>query len=173
MRGARCLAAIALATCLGSVAALGFQPMSATLRVSSGSLYDYVVLGEHPKATDGFDNAYDTVSPGNLNADMGEPFISVVLPRPEFKPAFRELRGDLRSPSRSQQWQLALRSSLPKGTPLTLALQDEGRSLPAGMTLTVREGTGKGTDLTSGNYPLLAPGPGRSTTLLVSAEQPY
>ena len=78
---------------------MGFDPMTATIRVSSNSLYDYVVIGERPQATDGFDNAYDTISPGNLNADMGQPFISVIIPHPEWKPAMREMRGDIRSPA--------------------------------------------------------------------------
>src|SRR5689334_23135475 len=103
--------------CLTSVASLGFEPMEATIRVSNGSLYDYVVIGEHPQATDGFDNAYDTVSPGNLNADMGQPYISVVIPQPEWKPAMRKMRGDIRSPAKKQEWKIAISSSLPKGTP--------------------------------------------------------
>ena len=87
MQTALCIAVIITIICLTSVAAMGFDSMTATIRVSNNSLYDYVIIGEHPQATDGFDNAYDTISPGNLNADMGQPFISVIIPHPEWKPA--------------------------------------------------------------------------------------
>ena len=152
---------------------MGFQPMTATIRVSNGSLYDYVVIGEHPKASNGFDNAYDTISPGNLNADMGEPYISIIIPQPQWKPALRELRGDLRSPAKSQQWQLAISSSLAKGTPFKLELQAEGSALPQAMKLILKEREGKKeTDLRGGEYSFAAPGPGKTTTLFITAEQP-
>lgn len=169
----RPLAASIAAVLVTGVTALAFQPATATLRVSSGALYDYLVIGEHPRATEGFDNAYDTISPGNLNADMGEPFISVIIPRPELKAPFRELRGDLRAPARSHKWRLAIRSSLPQGTPLKLALKSDESALPAGVTLLVREEQGtRATDLRKGEYTLPAPGPGRSAILFVIVEQP-
>lgn len=153
------------------MAALGLEPLSVTVRFSSGALYDYVVLGEHPKATDGFDNAYDTISPGNLNADMGEPYISAVLPHPEWKPG-RELRGDLRALAGRQRWQVSVSSSLAKGTPLSVALQP-GHPLPSGVKLTLKDPqSAQETDLRSGNATLPAPGPGASATLFISAEQP-
>ena len=95
MRTRRIIASIIATICLTSVAAMGFEPMTAIIRVSNGSMYDYVIIGEHPKATDGYDNAYDTISPGNLDTDMGQPFISVIIPHPDWKPAMRELRGDI------------------------------------------------------------------------------
>lgn len=152
---------------------MAFEPMTATIRVSQGSLYDYVVIGEHPKATDGFDNAYDTISPGNLNQDLGEPYISVIIPQPEWKPAMRELRGDLRSPARSQQWQLTISSSLPQGTPLKLELQAEGSTLTKAVALMLKENTGKVVvDLKTGSYLIPAPGPGKKANLFIIAEQP-
>jgi len=158
---------------LSSVAAMGFDPMTATIRVTNGSLYDYVIIGEHPKATDGFDNAYDTISPGNLNADMGQPFISVIIPKPEWKPTMREMRGDIRSLSKRQEWPLTITSSLAKGTPLNVVLQSEGTSLPQGVTLTLKDGkTKKETDLRAGSYTLAAPGPGTPAKLFIIAEQP-
>src|ERR1035437_7263611 len=123
MRSIRSIAAIITTICLTSVAAMGGNPMTATIKVMNGNLYDYVIIGEHPKATDGYDNAYDTISPGNLNADMGQPFISVIIAHPYWKPAMRELRGDIRSLAQRQEWQLAITSSLPKGTPMNVALQ--------------------------------------------------
>jgi hypothetical protein len=147
--------------------------MTAAIRVSSGTLYDYVIIGEHPQATDGYDNAYDTISPGNLNADMGQPFISVIITHPDWKPAMRELRGDIRSLAKRQEWQLAISSSLPKGSPLKVALQSDRTTLPKGVKLTLKdETTKKETDLKPGNYTIPAPGPGTPTKLLVIAEQP-
>ena len=152
---------------------MGFEPMSATIRVSNGSLYDYVVIGENPKATDGFDNTYDTISPGNLNADMGQPYISVIIPHPDWKPAMRELRGDIRSPAKKQEWQLSITSSLPAGTPLSIVLQREQSSLPKGMKLTLREPTTTNeTDLTAASYSVPAPGAGKKSELTLIGLQP-
>ncbi|HBA89336.1 MAG TPA: hypothetical protein DCZ75_15520 [Geobacter sp.] len=166
---------LALAALLGAFsgsAVFGFAPLCATVRVSSGSLYDYVVLGEHPKATEGFDNAYDTISPGNLNAAMGEPFISVVVAHPDWKPAMRELRGDVRLPGKREQWRVAVTSSLPKGTPLKVALAGEESTLPGGARLLLSRDR-KETELSGkGAYTLPAPGPGTTTTIFITLEQP-
>jgi hypothetical protein len=157
--------------CLTCVAALALDPMTATIRVSNGSLYDYVVIGEHHQAADGFDNPYDTISPGNLNADMGQPFISVIISHPEWKQAMREMRGDIRSLAKIQEWHLQITSSLPKGTPLTVALQTAGDALPQGVKLTLRHNQ-KEIDLKKANFTLPAPGSGKASKLLVIAEQP-
>ena len=173
MQNALCIAAIIITICLTNVAAMGFEPMTATIRVSNNSLYDYVIIGEHPQATDGFDNAYDTISPGNLNADMGQPFISVIIPHPEWKPAMREMRGDIRSPAKRQEWHLHITSSLPKGTPLNVAFRKGESTLPPGVTLTLKENATKAEhNLGAHSYMIAAPGPGAITKLLISAEQP-
>ena len=174
MRKASNIAAIFITTiCLTSVAAMGFEPMTATIRVSSGSLYDYVVIGEDLKATDGFDNAYDTISPGNLNANMGQPFISVIIRHPDWKPAMRELRGDIRSLAKRQEWQLTISSSLAKGTPLTIALEPDRTTLPKGMSLTLRDPVKKvETNLSAESHTITAPGQGFSGRVVVIVEQP-
>ena len=148
---------------------MGFEPVTATIRVSSGSLYDYVILGEHPRATDGYDNAYDTVSPGNLNADMGQPYLSVVSVHPEWK-IHKELRGDIRLPAAMQTWTLAVTGSLKKGSALTLSRQRE-EHLPAGMKLTAREGK-RQHDIGQGDYTTTAPGPGMTKTIIITVQQP-
>jgi hypothetical protein len=170
----RSIAALIVASiCLSSVAAMGFEPMTATIRVSNDSLYDYVVIGEHPSATDGFDNAYDTVSPGNLNADMGQPYISVIISHPDWKPAVRELRGDIRSPAKRQEWQLSITSSLPKGTQLDVTTQAEGTNLSKELKLLLKDGkVKKETNMRAGTSMLPAPGPGKTSKLVISAEQP-
>ena len=43
--------------------AMAFEPMTATIRVSNGALYDYVVIGENPAATDGPFRCSRTVAP--------------------------------------------------------------------------------------------------------------
>ena len=153
------------------MAAMGFEPVTASIRVSCGNLYDYVVIGEHPQATDGFDNAYDTISPGNLNADMGQPFISVIIPHPEWKPAMREMRGDIRSLAKQQQWNLNITSSIAEGMPINIALQTEGTTLPRGVKLTLSDKK-KEIDLKTSNFTLPASGPGTTIKLLIIAEQP-
>ncbi len=171
MRDAISIAALlATALTLTATAAFGFSPLTATVKVSNGTLYDYVVIGEHAEATDGFDNAYDTISPGNLNATMGQPFISVTIPHPDWQEAARELRGDIRAPAKNQQWRLSIKSSLPKDTPLTVILQMEVSSLPHGVKLKVQD-KNKEIDLMNG-ITILAAGPGETTTVLISAEQP-
>ncbi len=152
-----------------NVAAMGPSPMTAMLKVSSGKLYDYVVIGEHPKATDGFDNAYDIISPGNLNADMGEPYISVVAPHPDWKPA-REMRTDIRPPAPKRMWELSIRSSLPKGTMLNIELDPAQSHIPRGARL-ILEDQKRQIILDGHTCHIPAPGPGTNEKLLLIVEQ--
>lgn len=166
---ARLIAIAAALLAMTPVAAMGFDPMTATVRVSSGQLYDYVVIGEHPKATDGFDNAYDIISPGNLNADMGEPYISVVVPHPEWKPP-REMRSDIRSPAVRTQWEIVVSSSLANGTPLVVTVDLDQSRIAKTARLTL-EGKSRQVVLDGNNYKVPAPGPGVALRLLLVAEQ--
>lgn len=152
-----------------NVAAMGLAPMTATLRVSSGKLYDYVVIGAHPKATDGFDNAYDIISPGNLNADMGEPYISVTAPHPEWKPA-REMRTDIRPPAPKKTWVLSIRSSLPKGTMLKVEIDPDQSRIPTSARLML-EDRKRQIILDGHTCSIPAPGPGKTDKLLLIVEQ--
>jgi hypothetical protein len=173
MQTMRYIAAILVSICLGSTAAFALEPMTATIKVMNGRLYNYVIIGEHPKATNGYDNAYDTISPGNLNATMGQPYISAIITHPDWKPAMRELRGDIRSLANRQEWLLTISSSLPKGTPLNVAFQKKENTLPKGMKLILKEGaTSKEHDLGRWSYMITAPGPGATIQLLIIAEQP-
>lgn len=172
MRLLRNIAAGFVLLCLTCVAAMGFEPMTATIRVSNGDLYDYVVIGEHPNSADGYDNAYDTISPGNLNANMGEPYISAVVVHPDWKPARRELRGDIRSVAGHQEWHLNITSSLPSGSPLKLELQQDRTSMPKGTKLTIRDESGRVTDLRTPSITFPAQKPGSKLELVIIAEQP-
>lgn len=164
--------ALAFAITSLAVPAAASEPLTATVKVACRGVYDYVVLGEHPKASDGFDNAYDTISPGNLNADMGEPFVTVVSEPGEGRKGARELRGDVRLPAKRRTWRLAVSSSLPEGTPLEVTLVGEESSLPAGARLYLSEGgEAPGRDFSS-RATLPAPGPGRRRALFITVEQP-
>lgn len=159
--------AVILAT---GTAAMGFEPMAATIKISSGSLYDYVFIGENRRATDGYDNAFDTISPGNLNADLGEPFLSVVMLHGDWKAGTRELRGDVRSLAKHQKWHLCVSSSLPAGTPLKVELAERG-ALPKGITLTLWDAERKIDLGRSGECLISAPGPGKQAEIIITAEQ--
>ena len=168
-----CFTTITMITILGLTPSrvLAFEEMTATIRVTSGALYDYVIVGEHLKASDGFDNAYDTISPGNLNSDMGLPYISAVIVQPDWKPAMRELRGDMRAPAGKQQWRIRINSSLDKGTPLAVTLQPGRGTTSQGFGVTLSD-TKKSTDLRTGTCNVPAPGPGGTAELVLSVEQP-
>jgi len=173
MQTLRSIAVAITIICVTSVAAHAFEPMTATIRVTSESMYDYVFIGEHLQATDGYDNAYDTISPGNLNADMGQPYISVLILHPEWKRSQQELRGDIRSLAKRHEWEITIISSLPEGSPLNVALRKDESTLPLDMKLTLKENkNGKEHDLRKSSYMIQAPGSGASTKLLIIAEQP-
>jgi hypothetical protein len=169
----RYIAAIITIIVLTNASAMALEPITATIRVVSESLYDYVVIGEHPQATDGFDNTYDTISPGNLNKTMGQQYISVTIIHPDWKPAMQELRGDIRSLAHKQEWELTIRSSLPEGTPINVALRKNESVLPQGVKLTLRDdNTKKNHDLKNASYMIQAPGPKTTTKLFITVEQP-
>jgi hypothetical protein len=173
MQPFRTISAVIIIFCITAVAAHAFEPMTATIWVTCESMYDYVVIGEHPQATDGYDNAFDTISPGNLNADMGQPFISVLILHPEWKSYQQELRGDIRSPAKRHEWEITITSSLPEGSPLNVALRKGESTLPLDMKLTLKENkTGNEHNLRKSSYMIQAAGPGISTKLLIIAEQP-
>lgn len=161
------LAAIA---CLVPAAALAFEPMAATVRVSGGGVYDYVVIGESPKATDGFDNAYDTLAPsGSLNST----YISTYFNHTDWKAPKTTFRGDIRSMAEKQEWILNVVSTLPAGTPLKVELTPGLNVLPEKVALTITNPTTSITsDLKTGSLTLVAPAPGAILQLTLSVQQP-
>lgn len=124
--------------------------MKATLQVSGGGIYDYVVVGMMDKATDGFDNAYDAFAPvGNMN----DTYIKTTIAHPEWYTVKSEFRSDIRSIKELQEWTIAVYTNLPAGTPLTIALKDDASTVPADYTLTVQDiDTGVVADLKTGSY---------------------
>ncbi|UPU37858.1 hypothetical protein M1B72_09160 [Geomonas paludis] len=170
-RGKRLIPVLALCLVSGQ-AAWGLEAFKARIQVSSGGLYDYVLIGERPEASDDYDNAYDIVSPGNLNASMGEGFINAVVSHPEWKPALQELRGDMRSASKKQQWILVVTSSLERETTLRVELKPEAGALPTNVRLVLRdEDGGKAVVLSEAPYLVPAPGKKQQLKFELTAEQ--
>jgi len=145
---------IILALCAFPSLAAAYQSLAATVRVSSGSTYDYVIIGESPLATDGFDNAYDTIAPG---ASLNNVWISAYFDHPEWNAVKRQFRGDIRSAAASQTWVLTVEQNLPAGTFCTISLDAVASILPmnAGIILTDPKG-GATVDLKAGSYTFAA-----------------
>lgn len=123
--------------------------MRAKIKVSGGGTYDYFIVGEMDGATDGFDNAYDSLYPaGNMN----ETYIMSSFYHPEWAVVKSEFRADTRSVADIQQWDVDIYTNLPNGTMLTMSLM-EGSKLPADYTLTIEDtATGQQTDMRTGEH---------------------
>lgn len=148
--------------------ARAYQPLAATVKVSGGSAYDYVIIGESPLATDGFDNAYDTIAPGG---SLNGVWITAYFDHPEWNAVKRQFRGDIRSASPSQTWLLTVEHNLPAGTPCTISLDSRTSIVPfyAGITL-IDLKSGDKADLKTGSYTFAAAvGP---RTFAITIEQP-
>jgi len=159
----------AATACLFPLSVSAFEPMSAKIKVSSGKLYDYVVIGEHAKATDGFDNAFDSISPsGNLNTA----YINTYIAHPEWGEIKKNFKGDTRSISAVQEWTVSVASTLPAGTVLSVALKEGRNILPAGMKLTARDiGNTVSVDMATGTLQIPAPGPSATSMIVITARQ--
>jgi hypothetical protein len=161
---------LAAAACLSPLSALAMEPMAATIKISGGGVYDYVIIGESLKATDGFDNAYDTLSPGD---SLNNVYINSYFSHPEWGAAKAAFRGDIRSLKEKQEWNLSIASTLPFGTPLTVELQAGLNVLPQGLQLSIRDsGNTTTANLIGGHLSLTSPGQGNTAQLIITAEQP-
>jgi hypothetical protein len=158
-----------IATLLLPVAAFAFEPMAATIKISGAGIYDYILIGESPRATDGFDNAYDTMSPGDsLNTN----YISSYISHPEWGAIKNNFRGDIRSIAETQEWTITIASSLPAGTPLNVELQTGLNILPQGLQLTIKDiGNTTSANLINGRLSISSPAPGATTQLIITAQQ--
>ena len=113
------------------------QPdMKAQIKVSSGDAYDYVIVGEMAKATDGFDNSFDAFDPaGNMN----DAYVKTTVDHPEWGQVKSEFRSDMRELKEHQEWDVTVFTNLPAGTPLTLMLDTEKSILPPEYTVTAQD----------------------------------
>jgi len=132
-----------------SANAFAISDMKAKIKVSGGNTYDYFIFGMMTDATDGFDNAYDTISPG---PNMNDTYISTYFSHPEWNAVKSEFRADFRSIKESDEWTVSVYTNLAAGTALTMALQSEGSNI-SGYSLTVEDTTtGQMTDILSSTY---------------------
>jgi len=141
---------IILALCAFPSLATAYQSLAVTVKVSSGTSYDYVIIGESPLATDEFDNAYDTIAPG---ASLNNVWITSYFDHPEWNAVKRQFRGDIRRAAASQTWTLTVEQNLPVGALCTVSFDSVVSLLPmnTGMTLTDLK-SGATVDLKAGNY---------------------
>lgn len=159
--------ALALFLFLLSANAFALSDMKAKIKVSGGGTYDYFVIGEMQGATDGFDNAYDTISPGY---NMNDTYISTYFSHPEWGQVKSEFRGDIRSLKEYDEWTVTVYTNLSDGTALTMSLQNEDSTLPSEYKITVEDTeTGKITDILSSSYEFTVSGSNTSRYLKITA----
>ncbi len=146
-------AVIAAIWAVDASAAPGFE---ARIRISGGGTYDYCVIGMNGKATDGFDNAYDILSPG---LGLNDTFISCTIPHPEWNAVKSDFRGDIRSLKPSDEWHLVVQTNLPAGTPLTMTVLPSGKRNARLVRIVVDDfATGRRADLGRSDYRFTATG---------------
>jgi hypothetical protein len=129
--------------CMAS-AAFGQPDMKANICVSGSGAMDCFVIGMQGDATNGFDNAFDTISPG---AGFNDTYILTYMDHPEWGQIKQEFKGDIRSLKAQDEWTVSVYTkNLPAGTGLVLKLL-ENSVIPSGYTLKVED-----TDLTAAGY---------------------
>jgi hypothetical protein len=125
---------VLLCACLVTTAPA--EDMKASVKVTGGGTYDYVVVGGVTGAEEGLDYLYDIIYPSpNLN----DSFIATSIPHPEWGAVKDEFRADMRPAETDQSWTMAVSSNLPAGTPLKLDLDGETSVVPEGYTLSVTD----------------------------------
>lgn len=141
---------IICAVCAFPSLAAAYQSLAATVRVSSDTVYDYVVVGESPQATDGFDNSYDTFAPGG---SLNDSWISAYIDHPEWNTVKSQFRGDIRSAAARQSWTLTVAQNLPVGTSCTISLDGTASLLPPSARILLTDmKSGAVTDLKSAGF---------------------
>ena len=97
--------------------------VSFKITASGGGIYDYVIIGMAPGATDGLDYVYDVFTPGY---GLNDSYIYAFIPHPEWGAVKADFRDDIRSMKNHDEWTIGITSNLPAGTPMTLQLEAEG-----------------------------------------------
>lgn len=149
---------------------LASEPLAALIRISNGAVYDSVVVGENFKATDGYDNLFDTFSAG---ASLNDTYISAWFDHPEWQQVKSQFRGDIRSIAETQEWTVSVVSTFPAGTPLTVEIDNRLNILPHDLQLTVKN-AGAATSaslLAGGKFVFQASAPGATSQLIINAQQ--
>ena len=126
------------------------QDIEVAIEVRADKIYDYVLIGMHRDATDGLDNAYDTLTPG---PGMSDQYILMVVPHPEWQALKADFRTDFRAMKGHDTWKVLITTSLSDGTPLTMSIDQEQSKIPDGYSVTVEDmATGALQDLEQGAY---------------------
>jgi len=115
--------------------AFGQGDMKAKLEVNGQTTKDYVEVGMRAEATDGFDNAYDTIA---IGTGLNDDYVFTYIDHPEWAQMKPEFRGDIRSLKLNDTWTMLLETNMAAGTVLTLKLRDDS-VVPAGYALTVKD----------------------------------
>jgi hypothetical protein len=80
-----------------------------TLKVTGGGVYDYCIAGVRVGATDGYDNAFDVLSPpGSLLST----YINTYFPHVEWGPLYSKLRRDIKAPDLPKEWIFEVNSNI-------------------------------------------------------------
>ena len=147
------------------------ENIQVAIEVRSGIVYDYILIGMNPDATDGKDNLYDTVSPG---MGINDQYILMVVPHPEWNTVKTDFRTDFRSVKKSDTWEAVVTTNLPDGTPLTMSIDWEQTKLPASYAVVVEDlTTGATQALDQGGYlfPVKTSGIARQFRITVEKER--
>lgn len=140
------IAAVALLMTAGMVFAA--QDFKSNIKFEGGGTYDYVIVSEMAKATDGFDNAYDSIFGGDgLNAT----YIKTVIRHDDWD-RFKQFRRDTRALAPTQEWVVTFTTNVPNGTAMTVS-QFLDSNVPKGYSLTLQDmASGTITDILKNKY---------------------
>lgn len=139
--------------------------MEAVITVSGGGTYDFAVIGMDRDATDGFDNAYDSFTPG---WGLNDTYIYTYFSHPEWNTVKADFRGDIRAPKKHDEWQLGVLSNLPAGTVMKIALNAQKSNVPSSYSIVaVDVATRKKIDLTKSSYTFSLPATGEQVFSII------
>jgi hypothetical protein len=132
--------------------------MKAGVKFSGSSLADYVIVGMHDKASDGFDNAFDTFSPGAPMVKYEtDPYFTVYMLHEGWSVIKDEYKGDLRAVKYAEQWTVTVKSTNGFTEELTMSLMPEKTDLNR-YAIAVEDLSGGDTvDLVDGSYSFTLP----------------
>jgi hypothetical protein len=120
------------------------------VQVKGAGTYDYIIVGMNSGASDGFDNAYDTVTPG---PGMTNPYILTVIKHPKWKTVKKEFRTDFRAVKRNERWDMTVMTNAAAGTQLMVSIDADRSSIPSSCRVLVKDpDTGITHDLTESAY---------------------
>ena len=116
-----------------------------TLKVTGGGVYDYCIAGVRVGATDGYDNAFDVLSPPS---SLLSTYINTYFPHAEWGPFYSKMRRDIKAPDLPKEWVFEVNSNIVGE--LTIQWPDIKNAIPDKEAALVDiEGTGQEIDMQS------------------------